>query len=236
MIKTSYVLLFGVLLLILLWGLINGLNKIGVSSSKRNRAVILTTLGIFSWLALQYFIWTTGFYYDLSLPPRIPLFMVLPLFLFIVFFMFKNRNHKVLASIPIALPIAVQSFRAVIEVLFYFTFIQGILPVQVTFEGANYDVLIGLSAIVMAVYANRPNASRKVLLVWNIIGILVVLFAAFIFITSFYFPSIWGDTGIPIGFNQFPFLLLPTFLMPFAVFLHVLSIVQLTQKQRSWIR
>ncbi|WP_420320892.1 hypothetical protein [Flagellimonas sp.] len=233
MIKTSYVLLFGVLLLILLWVLNNGLKKNGVLASKRNQITFLTALGIFTWLALQYFIWTTGFYYDLSLPPRIPLFMVLPVFLFIVFFMFGNRNHKVLASIPIALPIAVQSFRAVIEVLFYFTFIQGILPIQVTFEGANYDVLIGLSAIVMAVYANRPNASKKVLLAWNFIGTLVVLFAAFIFITSFYFPSIWGETGIPIGFNQFPYLLLPTFLMPFAVFLHVLSITQLTQKPEA---
>ncbi|WP_190810375.1 hypothetical protein [Flagellimonas sp. S3867] len=147
--------------------------------------------------------------------------------------MFRNRNHSIFTAIPLALPIAVQSFRAVIEVLFYFTFLNEILPVQVTFEGANYDVLIGLSAIPMAVYAHRANPSKQILLAWNIIGILVVLFAAFIFITSFYFPTIWGDAGIPLEFNQFPYLLLPTFLMPFAVFLHVSSIVQLTQKVRA---
>ncbi|MEX0313944.1 MAG: hypothetical protein AB3N18_07185 [Allomuricauda sp.] len=232
MIKASYILLFVALLIILLWGLNSALKKIGSTPSKRNRVLVLTTVGIFSWLALQFFIWKTGFYYDLSFPPRIPLFMVLPVFLFIMTFIIRNRNHKIFASIPIAFPIAAQSFRAVIEVLFYFTFINGILPVQVTFEGANYDVLIGISAVPMAMYASRPNASKKVLLAWNIIGILVVLFAAFTFISSFYFPSIWGNTGIPLEFNQFPYLLLPTFLMPFAVFLHVLSIAQLIQKRK----
>lgn len=233
MIKVFYVLLFVMLLIVLLWGLNSGLKKIGTAVSKRNRILLLTTLGVTSWLALQFFIWKTDFYYDLSLPPRIPLFMVLPVFLFIIIFLLRNRHHKILMAIPIALPIAVQSFRAIIEVLFYFTFINEILPVQVTFEGANYDVLIGLSAIAMAFYANHAKASKKVLLTWNIIGILVVLFAAFIFISSFYFPSIWGNTGIPSEFNQFPYLLLPTFLMPFAVFLHVLSIVQLTHKVRD---
>ncbi len=230
MIKASYILLFVILLTILLWGLNNALLKRGSTTTKRNRILLLTLIGILSWLTLQFFIWSTGFYYDLSLPPRIPLFMVFPVFLFTFLFLNRNRNHKVLTAIPIALPIAIQSFRAVIEVLFYFTFLNHILPIQVTFEGSNYDVLIGLSAIVMAVYANRPNSSRKILLIWNVLGILVVLFAAFIFITSFYMPSIWGNTGIPLEFNQFPYLLLPTFLMPFAVFLHALSIIQLTRK------
>ncbi|WP_420603566.1 hypothetical protein [Flagellimonas sp.] len=233
MIKASYVLLFVILLVILLWTLNNAMKKIGVVHPKRNSALAITFIGIFSWLALQLFVWNTGFYYNLSLPPRIPLFMVFPVLLFIVLFLFRNRNHSIIAAIPIALPVAVQSFRAVIEVLFYFTFLSGVLPIQVTFEGANYDVLIGLSAIAIAIYASRPNASSKVLIAWNIIGILVVLFAAFIFITSFYFPAIWGNTGIPIAFNQFPYLLLPTFLMPFAVFLHVLSIIQLTRKTSS---
>ncbi|SNY94971.1 hypothetical protein [Flagellimonas pacifica] len=230
MIKASYILLFVILLGVLLWTLNNAMKKIGVAPSKRNSALAITIIGTLSWLTLQFFVWNTGFYYDLSLPPRIPLFMVFPVFLFIALLLFRNRNRNIIVAIPIALPIAVQSFRAVIEVLFYFTFSSGVLPIQVTFEGANYDVLIGLSAIVIAIYANRPNASAKVLVVWNIIGILVVLFAAFIFITSFYFPAIWGNTGIPIAFNQFPYLLLPTFLMPFAVFLHVLSIIQLTRK------
>lgn len=233
MIKASYILLFVILLTILLWGLNNALLKRGSTTTKRNRILLLTLIGILSWLTLQFFIWSTGFYYDLSLPPRIPLFMVFPVFLFTFLFLNRNRNHKVLTAIPIALPIAIQSFRAVIEVLFYFTFLNHILPIQVTFEGSNYDVLIGLSAIVMAVYANRPNSSRKILLIWNVLGILVVLFAAFIFITSFYMPAIWGNTGIPLEFNQFPYLLLPTFLMPFAVFLHALSIIQLTRKTRG---
>ncbi|OIQ15809.1 MAG: hypothetical protein BM557_10955 [Flavobacterium sp. MedPE-SWcel] len=158
--------------------------------------------------------------------------MIAPVFLFTIIFMYKNRNSSVLDKLPTHVPIFYQSFRAFIEVLFYFTFTQGILPKQVTFDGYNYDVLLGISAIFMGFYAMRKNASKKLLIVWNIIGIGIVLFAAFIFITSFYVPSVWGESTefISQEFNQFPFLLLPTFLMPSAIFVHILSITQLRKQ------
>jgi hypothetical protein len=155
--------------------------------------------------------------------------MIFPLFLFAVVFLYRNKNSSLLHALPIHVPIFYQSFRAIIEVLFYFTFLQGILPVQVTFDGANYDVLLGISALFVGYYALRKSVSKRLLIVWNYIGIGVVGFAAFTFITSFYFPSIWGQENVEISqaFNQFPFLLLPAFFMPSAIFMHILSIIQL---------
>ncbi|QYJ67400.1 hypothetical protein [Flavobacterium litorale] len=158
--------------------------------------------------------------------------MIIPLFLFTVIFLFKNRNSNILKNLPIHIPIFYQSFRAVIEVLFYYTFLAEILPVQATFHGYNYDVLLGISALFIGLYAMQKNASKKLLIAWNIVGIAIVLFAAFIFITSFYAPSVWGTSTkfILREFNQFPFLLLPTFFMPSAIFVHVLSIIQLRKQ------
>jgi len=227
MLQLSYILLFVALLSIILWIVNIAMKRNGTPSPRRNRTMTVIAISVLSWVAIQFAVWKTGFYYDLSLPPRIPLFMILPLFLFTGIFLYRNRNNSILNAIPIYLPIAYQSFRAFIELLFYFTFLRGILPVQVTFEGANYDVLLGISAIFMGLYAYRANASKKVLIAWNIIGIGVVAFAAFTFITSFYFPSIWVNTAVSEEFNQFPYLLLPTFFMPSAIFMHILSIIQL---------
>ena len=231
MLKTSYI-----LLLILLWTLIlfvynSAMKKIMIQPKDRKKKLLTPSLVFALWLIVQYIISETGFYHNLSLPPRIPLFMILPLFLFTLFFLKKNKKSPIIQAIPVYIPIAYQSFRAIIEPLFYFTFLQGILPVQVTFEGANYDVLLGISAIFIGLYAFRKNASKKFLIVWNYIGIAVVAFAAFTFITSFYFPSIWGGENSEISqeFNQFPFILLPLFFMPSAIFMHGLSIIQLKQ-------
>jgi len=229
MLELGYTILFISLISIILWYYYRALEKIGIKSKKR----ILIVIAVLSlWLIPHYFLTKTGFYSDFTEFPKIPIFMISPLFLFTFILFLKNKNSRVLDAIPIHIPIAYQSFRAVIEVLFYFTFLKGILPVQVTFEGVNYDVLFGLSAILMGIYAFQKNASKKILIIWNIIGIGVVAFAAFTFITSFYFPAIWGlsNSGVSPEFAQFPFLLLPSFFMPSAIFMHILSIIQLKKK------
>lgn len=235
MLKIAYFCLFSILLIIILFFYAKALKKSNYAPLV-NKKKLLAVLAIVSgWLFIQYLIHQTGFYHNLTLPPRIPLFMIVPLFLFSFIFLLKNRNSSILSNIPIEIPIAYQSFRAIIEVLFYYTYVQGILPVQVTFEGANYDVLLGISAILVGIYARRKNASIKFLIVWNILGIGIVAFAAFTFVTSFYFPSIWGqvDSVVIQEFNQFPFLLLPLFFMPSAVFMHLVSILQLTNKRKK---
>ncbi|MEM1218785.1 MAG: hypothetical protein AAGH79_07725 [Bacteroidota bacterium] len=227
MLSTAYFLLFLVLVTILLWMSNLGMQNAQITSSERRKYLLMIVGSLATWILIQWIASTAGFYDNLSLPPRIPLFMIFPLFLFTIGFFYRNRTNQALHGIPIHLPIAYQSFRAVIELLFYFTFLEGILPIQVTFEGANYDVLLGLSAIGVAIYATWPSASRRLLIAWNILGIAVVGFAAFTFISSFYFPSFWGQEEVPLAFNQFPYLLLPSFFMPSAIFIHILSIVQL---------
>ncbi len=231
MLELSYTLLLIVLLAIIIWTLNSTMKTNKVSLTKRKRLIAITLGGIFTWLIVQFFIFKTGFYSDTSLPPRLPLMMIFPLFLFTGIFLYQNRNHALLNAIPIHIPIAYQSFRAFIEVLFYFTFLKGILPIQVTFEGANYDVLLGISAIFVGYYAYySKKASIQKLILWNVIGIGVVAFAAFTFITSFYMSSFWNNATISQEFIQFPYLLLPAFFMPSAIFMHVLSIIQLRNK------
>jgi hypothetical protein len=230
MLKLAYILLFIILFAIILYFYNSAIKKNNVTSTFRKKKLIIIVLSVFSWLLIHYMISLTGFYNNYS-TPRVPLFMVVPLFLFTAIFLFMNKNNKILSMIPIHIPIAYQSFRLIIELLFYFTFLKGILPIQVTFEGANYDVLLGFSAIFFAIYAYKKPDSKKLLIAWNLLGIGIVLFAAFTFISSFYYPSIWGeDASVPEKFIQFPFLLLPSFFMPSAIFMHVLSIVQLNQK------
>ena len=235
MLQASYVILFVILISVILWFYNSALKKSNIAPKRRFKKLLIIVIILGLWLITHYIISTTGFYRDLSLPPRIPLFMIVPLFLFTIIFMYKNRNSDILDKLPIHIPIFFQSFRAFIEVLFYFTFTQGILPKQVTFDGYNYDVLLGISAIFMGLYAMRKNASKKLLIAWNITGIGIVLFAAFIFVTSFYNPSVWGESAkfISEEFNQFPYLLLPSFLMPSAIFVHIVSITQLIKQSNS---
>ncbi len=229
MLASMYLLLFLFLVFVLIYWFRRGMRSSDLDNKTIQKYTLIGVGCISLWVLFQYGLSLTGFYQNMSLPPRLPLAMIIPLVLFSIIFLVRNKKSKILKNIPIHVPIAYQSFRAAIEVLFYFTFMKGLLPEQVTFAGANFDVLIGITAVFMAFYAARPHASKKILLLWNYVGIAVVGFAAFTFVSSFYFPSFWGENArISKEFGQFPYLLLPAFIMPSAIFVHIFSILQLT--------
>lgn len=232
MLELAYLLLFIFLFSFILYHFNLAMNEVGISKTKRVKKTLLIFAAFAVWFFIHYLVSASGFYEDSNMPPRMPIMVILPLFMLTAFIFIRYNKNEILKAIPIFIPIAYQSFRAVIEILFYYTYKAGILPVIPTFEGHNYDILFGISAIPVAFYAMKKNYSKRVLIAWNIIGILVVGSAAFTFLTSFYWPQIWGSDApmIQNAFFKYPFFLLPSFFMPSAIFVHVLSLVQLTKK------
>ena len=100
-----------------------------------------------------------------------------------------------------------------------------------TFEGINYDILIGLSAALVGYYVlSVEKLPRIIALLWNYAGLLLV---TNIFLIAFL------STPSPMRqfFNEpantlvayFPFVWIPACIVPFAYLMHVLSIKQLLQ-------
>jgi len=157
--------------------------------------------------------------------------LIIP-FITIIFFTFSKSLREVLLHIHPARIIRLQVFRVFVEVLLWLLFIENVLPVQMTFEGRNFDVLSGLSAPVIAFLAFRNNLSKPVLIIWNLIclGLLIniVTVAILSMPTPFrYFMNEPANTIVA----QFPVSLLPTFLVPLAYLLSFISIRQLTLKK-----
>jgi len=74
--------------------------------------------------------------------------------------------------------------------------------------------------------------SKKLAIFWNYLGLLVLASVIFVFMTSIYAPEMYGftESQMPMEFTRYPYVLVAGFLMPSAVFVHVLSIVQLSKK------
>ena len=76
---------------------------------------------------------------------------------------------------------ALHSVRILVElVLFQLAFAEWI-PELMTFEGRNFDILIGLSAPIMAYLVWKNKVSPKALRLWNAIGL---AFVTFIFVNA----------------------------------------------------
>ncbi len=67
-----------------------------------------------------------------------------------------------------------QTFRVGVEIAFWGLFASGMAPEQVTFEGRNFDVLVGLTAPLLAFAIVRLNPKPGVVIVWNLLGLLIL--------------------------------------------------------------
>ena len=109
------------------------------------------------------------------------------------------------------------------EVLLHRGYLAGIVPVQMTWSGRNFDILTGLTAIPLAILAARGQLPRWAAIVWNLAGFALLINIMTVSILSTptvfrMFPNEPANTFIA----QFPYIWLPTVLVPAAWVGHLL--------------
>lgn len=168
-------------------------------------------------------------------PPRL-LFAVIPMLFCAIYFAFAYKpftNH--LHHISPAAIIYLQTFRFPLELLFLWFMSADVLPIQMTLEGRNPDMLIGITAPLIAYLGiQKGKLPRWVIIAWNFIGLGFLFNIVTIAILSVpgpmrYFMNEPANTLV----MDFPFQLIPTFLVPLALFLHLFSLRQLLRKQST---
>ncbi|MGB1204389.1 MAG: hypothetical protein ACPG5B_02015 [Chitinophagales bacterium] len=230
MIQSGYILLTILMYAILVFGYNYALGKANVANDTRKKNVFTLAIGLLIWFIYAFIIGKSGVLRNFDLPPRFPLLTILPAFTMIGIFLYKHKDSPILKTIPKSGLIYYQSFRIIVESLFVATVGLGILHPEVTFEGYNYDIVFAFTAPIIAFLVfNKKVLPQKVALYWNYLGLVVIAFIIYLFTTTVYFPSIWGSTETLANeqFIDFPYVLVPAFLMPSAVFIHLLSIMQL---------
>lgn len=160
--------------------------------------------------------------------------ILVPIVVAIIFISSKNFG-EILRHIPPANLIRLQSFRFFVEVLLWMLFIAELLPIQMTFEGRNWDILAGFSAPIIAVLAAKGRISSTAIVIWNIICLGLLMNIVVIAVLST--PSPWrAFMNEPANYivTYFPISWLPAFLVPLAYYLHFMSIRQMSLGIRDW--
>ena len=195
--------------------------------SERRKALSFAFAGLLSiWLIYILILSESDILEDFSLPPRLPLLIVIPAILFILAITGRDRFRDVLMQTPRHLPVYLQSYRIVVELLIYGAFLEGVFPEKATFKGLNYDILVGLSAPLIAWLYQYRKISDKALLTWNVVSLVVLSLTVYSFISTYYFSD-YVQSMNNMDFVKLPYLLLASVLLPVAVFLHIFSLRQL---------
>ncbi len=233
MVIFGYIALSMAMAIILLLGYRHGLSRLHSNRTVLNRKFAFAVGGLALWFIYVFLISWSGILKDFGLPPRFPILLILPAFVFIGITMVRNKESKIFDVVPTSWTIYYQSFRIVIESLFVATVAQGILHPEVTFQGYNYDIVFAGSALLVGWLAYGINRiPERVVLYWNYLGLAVIAVIIFLFTTTIYVPQFWGKEEVWANpaFGTFPYTLVPAFLMPSAVMVHIFSIIGLKRK------
>ena len=136
-----------VCLVLILAGLRAGLKRTNWQKNRQNKIFFGTVFVLITWIGLLTILSSNGFFADFSkLPPRPALAMLIPLPI-IILVAFSKTGTQLLQTVPSHWLVFIQSFRIIVELLLLFAFLAGKLPVQMTFEGRNFDVVTGVLAL-----------------------------------------------------------------------------------------
>jgi hypothetical protein len=130
---------------------------------------------------------------------------------------------RVIAAMGLPALIGFQVFRIPVEWLLYRLYQEGVVPVQMTYAGRNFDLVSGVTAGVLALWLMRGHRSHAIVLAWNVLGLALLINIVAIAVLSTPVPFRRFPEGpanvLP---SLFPYVWLPTVLVQMALAGHVL--------------
>lgn len=187
-------------------------------ASRFHEGVVSIMLG---WAVLIAAFSLPGFFENIeSQPPRF-VFVLLPA-LVLTWLAYRKLKSQ---SLRLPFLIAINILRIPVEMILYQLFLQGKVPELMTYRGWNFDILTGLTAVViLGLYAlNKLN--RWVFITWNWMGLGLLAIIVVVAVLSSPTPLQQFAFEQPnVAVLKFPFIWLPAVVVPIVLLSHLLMI------------
>lgn len=197
---------------------------IGLGKDKR-----VLFISIF-WILLVSVIAASGFLQQFDTKPPRFLLVMIPSLLMAIYFIIIAKS----TSLNINALLAIHLIRIPVELVLYALFQEKKVPQIMTFEGWNYDILMGISALLILLYTTilKREIKKSVLLIWNIIGLIFLSIIVCIALLSAPFSFQVFALGNPnLAVFEFPYTLLPCYIVMTVYISHICTIKSLLQKK-----
>lgn len=191
-------------------------------------------LGTLLWLGITGVLAINGFFEDMmAMPPRFPILLAVPMIV-ILWASFSKKVKPLLDVIPEHQPIFIQSFRIIMEIILWRLVIEDVIPVQMSFEGLNFDILAGIFALPIGYLVLKKKCPDWLIATYNIMGLALLTTIVIIAILSTPSPMrVFMNEPSNTMIAHLPFVWLPAFVVPIAYFNHATSLRLLVHRRRK---
>lgn len=149
-----------------------------------------------------------------------------------VFIIYLLRNTSFYNNRDIRWSTAVHIVRFPVELLLFQLAVSEWIPMEMTYKGWNFDIIPGITSILLVIWMNYKTVNRKLIIVWNIMGLCLVLFILTNGVLSQ--EMLYQKFGYSIankGIAYFPVVLLAGVIVPIVIYTHISDIVLLAKRK-----
>jgi len=168
------------------------------------------------------------FFSNEEFPPRMVL-VLFPLLICIVYLIkLKSERLNNLYSYAPYILVLIHSFRILMEYILILFYQDGVIPIELTLHGRNFDIVIGLLSIPTAYLLYKKHRYSIIIgNLFNLLGLLALLNILSIAIPSapspFRMDEVYAVNYFPTYFPGITVI----FVVPMAIYFHILSLKQL---------
>lgn len=195
-----------------------------INASKRRAPQVLFIIG--GLMLFQGIVATSGFYeITNTIPPRLVL-LVFPSVVLILYSLFSEKGKAWIADLDLKKLTLMHVVRVPVEIVLYWLYCYKTIPQIMTFEGRNWDILSGITAIFVFIFYEK--LSKNALIVWNFLclGLVLNIVAHGILSVATPFQQ-FGFEQPNIALGYVPFCYLPSVIVALVLLAHIVVIRRL---------
>lgn len=206
--------------------------RLGGRASEGRRAALLAAAGAAAWLGLTLGAAALGALTFSGRPPT--MMLLLGAMLALALGLGRSRVGERLAlGLPLPVLVGVQGFRLPLELMMHRAHEEGLMPVQMSYSGLNFDVLTGATALVVAALLVAGRMPLWGVRLWNWLGVALLVNVLVIAMLSAPIPiRVFMNEPANTWVLRAPFVWLPAVMVLAAILGHVLLFRRLRAEAR----
>ena len=210
------------LLVALLWGTYAASRRLNEDDSTRRRAMLITVGVAAVWMTLTWRAAESGILRLWSATPPPFALLVVAILGVTAALACTGYGRRLALGLPLWVLIGIQGFRLPLELAMHAMYERGVMPEQMSYSGRNFDILTGITALIVAWLVFSDRVGRRVVLTWNVLGLLLVINVVTVGILSTPRFRLFGDDRLNVFITYPPFIWLPAVMVLAALAGHVI--------------
>lgn len=207
--------------------------RVGDDAATRRRRALRVGAAVALWLTLTAWLADSGVLrrFDLTPPPFAILMLAVAAIGIAV--PFSSLGTLLVRGVPLWALVGFQAFRWPLEMVMHRAYVEGIMPVQMSYSGRNFDIVSGITAAGLGLWLKLAPAPRAIVAMWNLLGLALLANVVAIAVLSTPIFRWFGDERLSTFVTYAPFVWLPAILVAAALMGHVLLARRLVGTERS---